>query len=95
MTIATDNENRNLTVVEGQNISILCQVHSGRPTEKVKLIINDKIRGNGSRYTFTPQKSDNNASVICEANSTIMEFPLVKKTRLNVHCKLVERILFN
>ncbi|CAG2238854.1 unnamed protein product [Mytilus edulis] len=85
LTIATDNENRNLTVVEGQNISILCQVHSGRPTEKVKLIINDKIRGNGSRYTFTPQKSDNNASVICEANSTIMEFPLVKKTRLNVH----------
>ncbi|VDI81621.1 Hypothetical predicted protein [Mytilus galloprovincialis] len=87
LTIATDNENRNLTVVEGQNISILCQVHSGRPTETVKLIINDKIRGNGSRYTFTPQKSDNNASVICEANSKIMEFPLVKKTRLNVHFK--------
>ncbi|XP_071174266.1 uncharacterized protein [Mytilus edulis] len=87
LTIATDNENRNLTVVEGQNISILCQVHSGRPTEKVKLIINNKIRGNGSRYTFTPQKSDNNASVICEANSKIMEFPLVKKTLLNVHFK--------
>ncbi|XP_052062030.1 neuronal growth regulator 1-like [Mytilus californianus] len=87
LTIATDNENRNLTVVEGKNISILCQVHGGRPKEKLTLIINDTVRGNGSKHTFTPQKSDNNASVICEASSYIMEFPLVKKTRLDVHFK--------
>lgn len=81
-----------MTVVEGRLSSLWCKVQSGRPKEELKLIINDLIKGNGSGvviYNFTPRKSDHNISVSCVALSNIMKYPLVKNTRLNVHCKSV------
>ncbi|CAC5399969.1 unnamed protein product [Mytilus coruscus] len=90
LTITTSSENQSMTVVEGRNSSLLCQVHSGRPKEELKLVVNDTITENGSGgviYNFTPRKTDHNVSVSCEASSDIMSFPLMKKTRLNVHFK--------
>ncbi|XP_076107481.1 cell adhesion molecule DSCAM-like [Mytilus galloprovincialis] len=75
--------------VEGENITIVCIVESGRPpVETLILSINgSNITNEGSdriRYSFIPTKLDNMKLFTCSAYSSILMNPLSCEVRLDI-----------
>ncbi|XP_052072853.1 netrin receptor DCC-like isoform X1 [Mytilus californianus] len=87
--------------IEGQQLTLTCNVNSGKPEETIFWIKNETVVSSGGpgslRYTFIPQQEDNLQNYTCKANNSLNSVPLEESVqlrltlipRISVHMKVV------
>ncbi|XP_052072854.1 uncharacterized protein LOC127710938 isoform X2 [Mytilus californianus] len=77
--------------IEGQQLTLTCNVNSGKPEETIFWIKNETVVSSGGpgslRYTFIPQQEDNLQNYTCKANNSLNSVPLEESVQLRLTCQ--------
>lgn len=77
--------------IEGQQMTLTCDVNSGKPDETIFWMTNEKVVSSGGpgrlKYTFIPKLDDHLQIYTCKANNSLKSVPLEKKVQLRLTCE--------
>lgn len=77
--------------IEGQEMTLTCNVNSGEPAETIFWITKEQVVSSGGpgrlNYTFIPQQEDNRQIYTCKANNSLNSVPLEKNVQLRLTCE--------
>lgn len=79
--------------IEGQQMTLTCNVNSGIPKETMFWIKEGKEVSSGGpgrlEYTFVPEREDNFQNYTCTANNTLHSTVLLENIQLRLTCKCI------